>query len=105
MKPIDYSQNIPASGDAMPPALPAKPCAAPQPHPHAAVETGIPPWSGPGMATPYRKVSLDIPAGVPVVQFDDAESAAAEQYRILRTNIRLHPGRPRVLAISSPMPG
>lgn len=56
-------------------------------------------------ACPFRTVPLKIPNGLPLIPFESEDSEAAEQYRILRTNIRQHPANPKVIAISSPMPG
>ncbi len=52
----------------------------------------------------YRTVKLDLASG-PLFPFDGTDSRTAEQYRMLRTNILLHPARPKVIAISSASPG
>jgi len=53
----------------------------------------------------YRIVSLSIPAGVPVFPFDGMDGRAAEQYRLLRTNILQHAMKPQVIAVTSATPG
>jgi capsular exopolysaccharide synthesis family protein len=52
-----------------------------------------------------RTITLQAPAMAPVLPFDGSEPRAAEQYRIIRTKIRHHPEQPRMLLVSSPMPG
>ena len=52
----------------------------------------------------YRTVSLHLQTG-PLFPFDGSDSRTAEQYRMLRTNILLHPARPKIIAISSASPG
>jgi protein-tyrosine kinase len=52
----------------------------------------------------YRPIALHLPAG-PLFPFDGSDSRRAEQYRMLRTNILLHPARPKVIAVSSASPG
>jgi protein-tyrosine kinase len=52
----------------------------------------------------YRTVTLRLPTG-PLFPFDGSDTRAAEQYRMLRTNILLHPARPKMIAISSASPG
>jgi protein-tyrosine kinase len=52
----------------------------------------------------YRLIALHLPAG-PLFPFDGSDSRRAEQYRMLRTNILLHPARPKVIAVSSASPG
>ena len=52
----------------------------------------------------YRTVSLHLPTG-PLFPFDGSDSRTAEQYRMLRTNILLHPACPKIIAISSASPG
>ena len=53
----------------------------------------------------YRVVPLCVPARVPIIAFDGSVDRAAEQYRILRTNILQHPKQPTMIAISSADPG
>jgi capsular exopolysaccharide synthesis family protein len=53
----------------------------------------------------YRIVSLSIPAGVPVFPFDGLDGRAAEQYRLLRTNVLQHAMKPQVIAVTSATPG
>jgi len=52
----------------------------------------------------YRTVSLHLQTG-PLFPFDGSDSRTAEQYRMLRTNILLHPAHPKIIAISSASPG
>jgi len=52
----------------------------------------------------YRVVTLNLAAG-PLFPFDGTDSRRAEQYRMLRTNILLHPARPKMIAVSSASPG
>lgn len=50
----------------------------------------------------YRlKLSLNSP----LLPFGDAPNRASEEYRIIRTKIRQHPKRPRVIVVSSASPG
>ena len=56
----------------------------------------------PGLdSSPYRTVWLTIPDDGPIFPFDGVDPRVAEQYRILRTAILLHPSQPKVIAISS----
>ncbi len=57
----------------------------------------------PSVAT--RVVPLRVSTTTPIFPFEEAESAAAEQYRIIRTKIIHHPRSPKVLAISSASSG
>lgn len=43
--------------------------------------------------------------GSPILPFDGSNPEAAEQYRIIRTRIQQHPAQPKMLMVSSPMPG
>jgi protein-tyrosine kinase len=52
----------------------------------------------------YRPAALHLPTG-PLFPFDGTDSRTAEQYRMLRTNILLHPARPKMIAVSSASPG
>src|SRR5271165_2081564 len=52
----------------------------------------------------YRAVALHLPVG-PLFPFDGTDTRRAEQYRMLRTNILLHPARPKMIAVSSANPG
>lgn len=54
--------------------------------------------------TDFRVARLEIGKRVPILPFDRSDTEASEQYRVLRTNIRLHPAAPKVIAISSAMP-
>ncbi len=51
--------------------------------------------------SPYRSMWMEIPQGSPIFPFDGTEPRVAEQYRILRTSILLHPAKPHVIAVSS----
>jgi protein-tyrosine kinase len=53
------------------------------------------------LSSPYRTVWLTIPENGPIFPFDGVDPRVAEQYRILRTSILLHPSKPKVIAISS----
>ncbi len=53
----------------------------------------------------FRVVSVSIPAGIPVFPFDGMDGRAAEQYRVLRTNVLQHAMRPQVIAVTSATPG
>ncbi|HLI83424.1 MAG TPA: CpsD/CapB family tyrosine-protein kinase [Bryobacteraceae bacterium] len=48
-----------------------------------------------------RAAVLQIAARSPLLPFEDANSAAAERYRIARTRITQHPGRPTMIVVSS----
>lgn len=48
----------------------------------------------------YRSAHLNLAHG-PLIPFDGSNLRIAEQYRLLRTNILMHPARPKVIAISS----
>jgi capsular exopolysaccharide synthesis family protein len=52
-----------------------------------------------------RPVAIELAPGSPVLPFDGSDDEAAEQYRIIRTKINHHPGQPRMILVSSPMPG
>jgi capsular exopolysaccharide synthesis family protein len=53
-----------------------------------------------------RSAKIELAAGSLVLPFDARHNdAATEQYRIIRTKIYHHARQPRVLLISSPMPG
>ena len=66
-------------------------------------EAGQPP--APVRPAPLRRVALAIPAGLPVLPFEDPNDTAAEQYRIARTKIVHHARRPRVISVTSPSTG
>ena len=51
-----------------------------------------------------RTQPIRLLAGCPIL-FDGIDPQAAEQYRIIRTKIHHHPDQPRVLMVSSAMPG
>jgi capsular exopolysaccharide synthesis family protein len=51
-----------------------------------------------------RSASIAMVPGSALLPFD-TDHQAAEQYRIIRTKINHHPGQPRVVLVSSPMPG
>jgi capsular exopolysaccharide synthesis family protein len=52
-----------------------------------------------------RAEAIRIAPNSPMLPFDGSDARAAEQYRIIRTKIRHHPEQPRMILISSPMPG
>jgi capsular exopolysaccharide synthesis family protein len=53
-----------------------------------------------------RTVSLQVSALTPVFPFlDEAQSAAAEQYRIIRTKLLHSPKKPQLVVVSSPSSG
>jgi capsular exopolysaccharide synthesis family protein len=56
-------------------------------------------------AVPYRIVSLSISRSDPVFPFEGTHPYASEQYRMIRTRILHHPSSPKMIAISSAMPG
>jgi capsular exopolysaccharide synthesis family protein len=49
----------------------------------------------------YRTITVRALAKLPVLPFDGSDRRTAECYRILRTNIVHHPGRPKMVVISS----
>jgi capsular exopolysaccharide synthesis family protein len=51
-----------------------------------------------------RSQRIRLLAGSPIL-FDGINPQAAEQYRIIRTKIHHHPAQPRILMVSSAMPG
>jgi receptor protein-tyrosine kinase len=51
-----------------------------------------------------RTLPVRLNSASPLLPFDDAQSAAAEQYRIIRTRLIQHPKQPRMLLISSAGP-
>jgi len=51
-----------------------------------------------------RSASIEMVPGSALLPFD-TDHQAAEQYRIIRTKINHHPGQPRIVLVSSPMPG
>jgi capsular exopolysaccharide synthesis family protein len=53
----------------------------------------------------YRTVSLRVSAFSPIFPFEEGQTHAAEQYRIIRTKLLHHPAEPRVVVVSSPSPG
>lgn len=53
----------------------------------------------------YKLIRAMLPLAQPVFPFNGGPSAAAEQYRMLRTSLVQHPAQPRVMAISSATPG
>src|SRR5579863_2249138 len=52
-----------------------------------------------------RSVTINLESGSPILPFNGRGDRAAEQYRIIRTKISHHPGQPRIVLVSSPMPG
>lgn len=87
------------------PARTMVPSAAGQGHTPPAVEKAPAPPPAPTRPAAPRRVALAIPAGLPVLPFDDRNDNAAEQYRIARTRIVHHARRPRVIAVTSPSTG
>jgi len=55
--------------------------------------------------TASRVLPLRVSTTTPIFPFEDANSVAAEQYRIVRTKILHHPRSPKVIAISSASSG
>ena len=55
--------------------------------------------------TGMRIEPIRITPNSPMLPFDGSDPRAAEQYKIIRTKIRHHPGQPKMLLVSSPMPG
>jgi capsular exopolysaccharide synthesis family protein len=53
----------------------------------------------------WRMLPLQVQSRAPILIFDQKNSRAGEQYRILRTKILQHPNSPHVVLISSPGPG
>src|SRR5581483_150312 len=51
-----------------------------------------------------RSIPITVNGAVPLLPFDDPNSGAAEQYRIIRTRIVQHPRQPGMLLISSAGP-
>jgi capsular exopolysaccharide synthesis family protein len=70
--------------------------------PAAAEAIEAKPEAAPG---PNRTVSLRVSALSPIFPFEEGQTQAAEQYRIIRTKLLHHPAGPRVVVISSPSPG
>jgi capsular exopolysaccharide synthesis family protein len=70
--------------------------------PHRPVKSpaSAPPVQRPVIAT--REVRVRVSADSPLLPFDGADEAAAEQYRMIRTRIVHDARQPRVLCISSP---
>lgn len=52
-----------------------------------------------------RSKTIEVPPESPVLPFDGIDDQAAEQYRIIRTKIHHHRLQPRIVLVSSPMPG
>ncbi len=65
----------------------------------------VPIYVGTRQSGEYRVVAQRSHAHVPIIAFDGSGGRAAEQYRILRTNILQHPKHPTMIAISSADPG
>jgi capsular exopolysaccharide synthesis family protein len=90
-EPVEVSVE-PAKLSAEPPKVLVQPPSAP---------VANPPVPGQG----YRVAPLRIPAGLPILPFDGTDAKAAEQYRILRTNLLQYPTHPKLVAITSPTSG
>jgi len=58
-----------------------------------------------GEQSQIRLENIDLAPESPMLPFDGSDRQAAEQYRIIRTKIHNHPSKPRVVLISSAMPG
>jgi capsular exopolysaccharide synthesis family protein len=58
-----------------------------------------------GLGLPYRTVSVHLSAKAPLFPFDQKNSRAGEQYRIVRTKILQHLLQPKILVVSSATPG
>jgi capsular exopolysaccharide synthesis family protein len=52
-------------------------------------------------AAGIRQLAIQLRGSGPLLPFDGTDSAAAEQYRIVRTRLLQHPKRPRALLITS----
>lgn len=70
-----------------------------------ASETANPAAAGSETRTCPVTQSIPIQPGSPMLPFHGSGERAAEQYRIIRNKILHHPEEPRVLLVSSPMPG
>jgi len=82
-------------------ALPARAA-----HPAAAPESpSTPVEDPPAVPGDVRSETIELRPDSPMLPFDGSDERAAEQYRIIRTKIQNHPSHPRVLLVSSPMPG
>lgn len=56
------------------------------------------------LSSEYRSATLRVANG-PLLPFDGSDPRTAEQYRLLRTNLLLHPAHPKMIAVSSATPG
>lgn len=66
---------------------------------------GNPILAEPGLALGnVRPAELQPEVELPFMGMESTQQQAAEQYRIIRTKVAMHPSRPRVLAVSSPGP-
>ncbi len=60
----------------------------------------------PGTVTSQvRSQTIELMPDSPMLPFDGSHEQAAEQYRIIRTKICNHNSQPRMVLVSSPMPG
>jgi protein-tyrosine kinase len=66
--------------------------------------TEVPP-TAPTPVSQMRVESVHLAEGSPLLPFDGSDPGAAEQYKMMRTKLRHHPDQPRMLLVSSPMPG
>ena len=98
---LDGNAEPAAAEAAMPEAGPA-PAAS-----EAAVPETEPEPAAPRGAPGVRSMVLQIPAGLPLLPFDNTHPHAAEQYRIIRTKLLQHPRQPSTILVSSagPMDG
>jgi capsular exopolysaccharide synthesis family protein len=59
----------------------------------------------PAVVGQIRCARVQLASNSPILPFDGVHSRAAEQYKIIRTKILQHPLQPRMIMVSSPMPG
>ena len=96
VEPAVQPEDIPAVIEALAP-LPAY-----QPPPPA--QQPLPPAQQ-VLPTRVRTLAVHLNGAAPLLPFENIASAAAEQYRIIRTRLLQHPKQPRMLLISSAGPG
>src|SRR5689334_11296973 len=84
--------------------------AAPEPFPPAVRKKPVavaPPAKAPDAASApdetggFRLVSLRVPLSVPLLPFDGVSTNASEEYRLIRSRIRQHRSKPRMILVSS----
>ncbi len=81
--------------------VPPPPQAAPEPE--AAIVDEAP--AATAQPATMRMLPVRIASSTPLLPFDDTDTVAAEQYRIIRTRLIQHPKEPRMILISSAGPG